>query len=218
MLKQRIIYKMLIENGVAVKYKNFTESRRIVGNPLSTLKIIEDQKVDEVFICDLGRAEPDAVRTITDALMTPVTVAGSIRTMEHVDALIQGSGAEKVVVKDMELAEAVAAKYGKQATVFAYDYGGEAGFYDLPGCVGEVLLTSVDRDGMGTGYDLAALRFDWPVPVVIAGGCGKLVHVKDAFDAGANAAAVSSMFAFSDKSCIKLRSWLVSEGCNVRPA
>lgn len=217
-LKQRIIYKMLIERGVAVKYKRFTESRRIVGNPMSVLKVIEDMKVDEIYICDLNRAEPDAIRAITDNLMTPVTVAGSIRTIEHVDALIQGSGAEKVVMKDVALAEAVAKKYGKQATVFAYDYGGEAGFYDVPDCVGEVLLTSVDRDGMGVGFDVAALRFPYDVPVVIAGGCGKLSHVKDAFEAGANGVAISSMFAFSDKSCIKLRSWLVSSGCNVRAA
>jgi cyclase len=78
------------------------------------------------------------------------------------------------------------------------------------------MLTDVDRDGMGTGFDLEVLKREWSVPVVLAGGCGKLDHVLQAFNAGADGVAISSMFIFSDKSPIKLRSWLVSEGCNVR--
>ena len=82
------------------------------------------------------------------------------------------------------------------------------------------MLTDIDRDGMGTGFDLEVLKRQWDVPVVIAGGCGKLDHALQAFNAGANGVAISSMFFFTDKSPIKLRSWLVSEGAlvrNVRP-
>jgi imidazole glycerol-phosphate synthase subunit HisF len=87
---------------------------------------------------------------------------------------------------------------------------------DVPDYAGEVLLTDIDRDGMGKGFDLDVLKRRWNVPVVIAGGCGKLDHVKQAFNAGADGVAISSMFFFSDKSPIKLRSWLVSEGATVR--
>lgn len=217
MPQHRIICKLLVENQTLVKYKRFTESKRIVGNPVSTVMILRDMVLDEFFICDLGYADPAFIRTMTDELFSPVTVAGSIKTMAHVDALIREAGADKVVLKDIALAEAVADKYGRQAVVWAFDYGGDAPFFDVPDCVGEIMLTSVDRDGCGVGYDLGALRFPYDVPVVIAGGCGKLAHVKDAMDAGADGVVVSSMFAFTDKSPIKLRSWLVSEGCDVRP-
>jgi cyclase len=63
---------------------------------------------------------------------------------------------------------------------------------------------------------LDVLKQRWDVPVIIAGGCGKLDHALQAFNAGADAVAISSMFFFSDKSPIKLRSWLVSEGATVR--
>lgn len=217
MLKRRIIAKLLVENGVLVKYRQFTQGRRIAGNPVSTARILEDQKVDEFLICDMGVIDPALVRLMTAELFTPVTVAGGIHTIEQVDALIQDCGADKVVVKSLTLAEMIAHKYGCQAVVWAIDYRGAfAGV--APDCAGEALLTSVDRDGMGSGYDLDALVALWTVPVVLAGGCGKLSHARDAFAAGADGCAVSSMFMFSDKSPVKLRSWLVSEGCQVRAA
>lgn len=216
MLRRRIIAKLLVENGVLVKYRQFTEGRRIVGDPVSTARILEDQRVDEFYICDIGIIYPALVRAMTDALLTPVTVAGSIRTVDQAMHLIQECGADKVVVRDIQVAEQLARRLGAQSVVWSLDYCGDAPYFDVPDCVGEVILTSVDRDGTGTGLDTAALRFPYRVPVVIAGGCGRLNHVKQAFDAGADGVAVASMFAFSDKSPVKLRSWLASEGCNVR--
>lgn len=216
MLKRRIIMKILIEDGVAIKYKQFTKNRRIAGDPVSVLRIAEHQRLDEFIICDVGVINPALVREMTSELFTPVTAAGGIKTMEQVDELIRDCGVDKVVIKGEMFAGAVAAKYGNQAVVWDVSYDEDAAFFHVPECAGEVMLTSVDRDGRGTGFDLAALRFPWPVPVVLAGGCGKLSHVRDAFAAGADGCAVSSMFFFSDKSPIKLRSWLVSEGCQVR--
>jgi cyclase len=135
--------------------------------------------------------------------------------MEHVDALIQGAGVDKVVIKDLPLGEQVARRYGSQAWVFPVDYNGKC-VEDVPSAAGEALLTSIDRDGMGKGFDLLALEREWKIPVVLAGGCGRLDHVRQAFDAGADGAAIASMFFFTDKSPIKLRSWLASEGVAVR--
>jgi imidazole glycerol-phosphate synthase subunit HisF len=205
MLKQRII----------VKFVNFKNKRRLAGNPLSTALIYEDLKLDEMMFCDLQTISPWLIHSVTTGVFTPVTCAGSIHTMEQVDELIGKSGADKVVVRDEPLGCAVAQKYGRQAVVWPIDYFGEC-VDDVPDCAGEVLLTSIDRDGTGKGLDLMVLKRNWRVPVVLSGGCGKLSHARDAFAEGADGVAISSMFFFSDKSPIKLRSWLASEGTNVR--
>ena len=215
MLKRRIIAKFLIEDGKLVKYKQFTTSRRTAGNPVTTARLYEDLRVDEMYFCDLGVIDPAMIRDVTADVFTPVTVAGSINTLRQVDELIQDSGADKVVIKDHQLAEQVANKYGRQAVVWPIDYHTLC-VEDVPDCAGEVLLTDIDRDGMGKGFDLDVLKRQWNVPVVIAGGCGKLDHALQALNAGADGIAISSMFFFGDKSPIKLRSWLVSEGATVR--
>ena len=215
MLKRRIIAKFLIEDGKLVKYRQFTNAKRLAGNPVSTARTYEDQRVDEMYFCDLGVIDPAMIRDVTADVFTPVTVAGSIHSMGQVNELIQNSGVDKVVIKDLPLAEQVATKYGRQAMVWPIDYHTLC-VEDVPDCAGEVLLTDIDRDGMGKGFDLDVLKRQWNVPVVIAGGCGKLDHVKQALNAGANGVAISSMFFFTDKSPIKLRSWLVSEGATVR--
>ena len=215
MLKRRIIAKFLIEDGKLVKYKQFTNAKRLAGNPVTTARTYEDQRVDEMYFCDLGVIDPAMIRNVTADVFTPVTVAGSIHSMGQVNELIQNCGADKVVVKDRELAEAVAKKYGNQAVVWPIDYHTLC-VEDVPDCAGEVILTDIDRDGMGKGFDLDVLKRQWNVPVVIAGGCGKLDHALQALNAGADGIAISSMFFFSDKSPIKLRSWLVSEGATVR--
>jgi len=214
-LKRRIIAKFLIEDGKLVKYRQFTNAKRLAGNPVSMARTYEDQRVDEMYFCDLGVIDPAMIRDVTADVFTPVTVAGSIHSMGQVDELIQDSGVDKVVIKDLPLAEQVAQKYGRQAVVWPIDYHTLC-VEDVPDCAGEVLLTDIDRDGMGKGFDLDVLKRQWNMPVVIAGGCGKLDHAKQAFANNADGVAISSMFFFTDKSPIKLRSWLVSEGATVR--
>jgi len=214
-LKRRIIAKFLIEDGKLVKYRQFTNAKRLAGNPVSMARTYEDQRVDEMYFCDLGVIDPAMIRDVTADVFTPVTVAGSIHSMGQVDELIQNSGVDKVVIKDLPLAEQVATKYGRQAMVWPIDYHTLC-VEDVPDCAGEVLLTDIDRDGMGKGFDLDVLKRQWNMPVVIAGGCGKLDHAKQAFANNADGVAISSMFFFTDKSPIKLRSWLVSEGATVR--
>jgi|APGre2960657505_1045072.scaffolds.fasta_scaffold16614_2 cyclase len=214
-LKRRIIVKFLIENGKLVKYKQFTKHRRLAGNPLSTARIYEDYKLDEMMFCDVGKVDPGLLCDVTDSIFTPASAAGSIKTMAQVDTLIRTAGVDKVVVKDEDLGNAIALKYGRQAVVWAIDYKKKC-VQDVPICAGEVLLTCIDRDGMGTGFDLEPLKRRWKIPVVLNGGCGTLFHVREAFQAGADGVAISSMFFFTDKSPIKLRSWLVSSGCEIR--
>lgn len=219
MVKKRIAAKLLIEDGLLVKYKRFTEQRRVAGDPVSTARTFEDQRVDEFILCDVGKINAKLVKEMTETVFCPVTAAGGIHSLWQVDELIRECGVDRVVVKDDVVGAQVAARYGKQAAVYPFNYHGTAPQVVVPEWAGEVLLTSIDRDGTGVGYDLdAVLRHTYKVPVTLSGGCGKLKHVKEAFDSGASCCTISSMFFFTDRSPIKLRSWLVSEGARVRAA
>ncbi len=85
---------------------------------------------------------------------------------------------------------------------------------------GEILLTSIDRDGTMQGYDLDLLReaaARYPIPIIASGGAGTLQHLADAVTIGhASAIAVGSLFHFTDQSPIKARSFLHTAGLNVR--
>lgn len=216
-LKQRLIAKLLIDpSGTAVKYRQFTQSMCVVGDPVSLCNTLRDAILDEFHFCFLGDADPALVREMNRACMTASSVAGSIRTPEQVDTLIRQCGVDKVVTTVDEVGWYVARNYGVQAAVWPHTYGGDAAFPAVPEWAGEVLLTSVDRDGMMQGMDISALRFPWPVPVVLSGGAGKLSHVKDAFDAGADGVAIGAMFAFTSRTPVQLRAWLRTQGSNVR--
>jgi len=207
MPNRRIIAKFVVENGKLVKYRQFTKHRRLVGNPLPTARMFDEYKVDEILICDVDEVDPAMLCEITDSIFTPVTAAGSIKTMEQVDTLLRTAKVDKVVLKNEDLGNAVALKYGRKAVVWAINYNKKC-VQDVPICAGEVLLTCTSRDGMGTGFDLEPLKKKWKVPVVVSGGCGSFFHVSEAFKAGADGVAIGSMFFFTDKSPIKLRDWL----------
>ena len=84
---------------------------------------------------------------------------------------------------------------------------------------GEVLLTSIDKDGTMEGYDLEMinrLSDALMVPLIASSGAGSLGDCKEAFEAGASAISISSMFFFTDQSPIKVRSFLSSQGIDVR--
>ena len=84
---------------------------------------------------------------------------------------------------------------------------------------GEILLTSIDRDGTMNGYDLdliAHLSDQLDVPLIASSGAGSLADCKAALDAGASAITISSMFIFTDHSPIKVRTYLSTNGVPVR--
>lgn len=81
------------------------------------------------------------------------------------------------------------------------------------------MITSVDRDGTMSGYDLdliADLSDRLEKPLIASSGAGSLKHCMDALNAGASAITISSMFIFSDHSPIKVRSYLATNGVGVR--
>ena len=84
---------------------------------------------------------------------------------------------------------------------------------------GEIMITSIDRDGTMSGYDLDLinrLSERLEKPLIASSGAGSLDHCEQALTAGASAITISSLFIFSDHSPIKVRSYLSSNGVNVR--
>jgi cyclase len=84
---------------------------------------------------------------------------------------------------------------------------------------GEILLTSIDRDGTKAGYDTEMIRFVRPLttlPIIASGGAGKMEHFLEAFLAGADAALAASVFHFREIDVRELKEYLKKHGVNVR--
>jgi len=187
----------------------------------------------------------EIIQNISEQIFMPLTVGGGVRTLGHITDLLR-AGADKVslntqAVRDPAFVKTAAQAFGDQCVTVSIDYkqiapnvfrvfvdgGREQTTHDpltwaqrmQDHSCGEILITSIDRDGTMSGYDadmIARLNETLDVPLVVSGGCGGLQHCMEAFAAGASAVAISSLFLFTDHSPIKLRSHLVSNGINVR--
>jgi cyclase len=187
----------------------------------------------------------DIIGRMSEEIFMPFTVGGGVRTIEDVNAYLQ-AGADKIsvnseAVRRPDFIREAANVFGNQCITVSIDYrqtdarhwnvfidgGREKTLLDPVDWAlrceerhcGEILLTSIDRDGTMKGYDLDMIQrisSRLTVPLIVSGGCGSLQHAIDALEAGASAVAISSMFLFTDHSPIKLRSHLYSRGLNVR--
>ena len=216
MLKKRIIPKFLLRNGRLVKYVQFFEQEREAGNPVSTARVYNDYGADEFIILDIAPSEDsrqgvlDSIAKMSEQIFMPFTVGGGVRTLEHINDLLR-AGADKISVNTQAVRDPGFVKTAAQPVDWALR------MQDM-NC-GEILITSIDRDGTLSGYDvdmIARLNEALDIPLVVSGGCGGLQHCIEAFNAGASAGGISSLFLFTDHSPIKLRSHLVSNGINVR--
>ena len=187
----------------------------------------------------------DAVRRTADSVFIPLTVGGGIRTLADIESLLR-AGADKVslntaALDDPTLITAAATRFGEQCIVVAVDArreGAGHGVYTHGGrrptgrdavawCreaaqrgAGEILLTSMDRDGTGQGYDLEltrAVSAAVPVPVVASGGAGEPEHLRAVLvDGGADAALAASIFHFDAYPVPVTKAYLRDHGVDVR--
>ena len=188
----------------------------------------------------------DIVRQVADSVFIPFTVGGGIRTVDDFTAILR-AGADKVSVnssalKNPQLIEEAAYKFGSQCVVCAIDArrtgGGHWTAYLNGGRIdtgrdavewakeavrrgaGEILLTSMDCDGVKEGYDLELTRAvseSVGVPVIASGGAGQLSHFYDAFtDGKADAVLAASLFHFGEISIPQLKDYLAGRGIPVR--
>jgi imidazole glycerol-phosphate synthase subunit HisF len=189
----------------------------------------------------------DMVRQVADTVFLPFTVGGGVRTMEDAEALLR-AGADKVAVNTAaverpELLTDLSRRFGSQAIVLAVDaraqgggrwevvvHGGrtptgrEAVAWAREGMdrgAGEILLTSMDRDGTKDGFDLLLTRAvadAVTVPVVASGGCGTVAHMAEVLTEGrASAALAASIFHFGEVRIPDAKAQLLREGVEVRP-
>ena len=188
----------------------------------------------------------DIVRQVADSVFIPFTVGGGIRTVGDFTAILR-AGADKVSVnssalKNPQLIEEAAYKFGSQCVVCAIDArrtgdghwtaylnGGRIGTgrdavewakEAVRRGAGEILLTSMDCDGVKEGYDLELTRAvseSVGVPVIASGGAGQLSHFYDAFTEGkADAVLAASLFHFGEINIPQLKDYLAGRGIPVR--
>jgi imidazole glycerol-phosphate synthase subunit HisF len=195
------------------------------------------------------RREPhyDLVHAFAEETTMPLAVGGGVASVAHMDRLLR-LGADKIVINSgairrPELIADGAKAFGSQCIVVSIDAarratggfevlidgGGEPTGFDPVAWArraeslgaGEILLTSIDRDGTMEGYDLELTRAvsdAVTIPVIASGGCGLLIDLVEAVTiAGASAVACSSLFHFTDNKPIKARSFMLSQGVDVRP-
>lgn len=227
-LAHRVIPTILCNGRKLVKGKQFN-AWRTVGLASQAVRIHAARGVDEVCLLDIGATPegrgPDLalVEELSEVLFTPFTVGGGIRSLADVKALLR-AGADNVVLGTMAFAKVpnvvkeIADTVGRQALVVAVDvrkgkvftHSGRhstgmdpaeyAGLMEAEGA-GEILLTSIDREGTMRGYDLdliRSVRDAVTCPLIAHGGCGTYQHMVEAIEAGANAVAAGAMFQFSD--------------------
>lgn len=251
MLKKRIIPKFLVRNGRLVKGVRFHENFREAGNPVSTAKVYDSYGVDELMFVDIDAtpqerpATGSIIERVSEEVFMPFTVGGGIRTLEHIEALLN-SGADKVCIntaalENPQFVTEAARRFGDQCIVVGIDYqrmpdnrqrvvsrcGHLPSEHDpvewalrmQDAHAGEIMLCSIDLDGTMAGYDvdmIAKVADRLEVPLIASSGAGTLQHCHDALEAGASAITISSMFLFSDHSPIKVRTYLATNGVQVR--
>jgi cyclase len=191
----------------------------------------------------------DVVTRAAEEVFIPFTVGGGIRSVEDARRMLR-AGADKVsvntaAVQRPELIAEIAAVFGRQCVVVAIDakarpdgdgwevylHGGRTptGLDVVTWAVratglgaGEVLLTSMDRDGTRDGFDLALTRAVTDavqVPVIASGGVGDLEHLADGvIDGHADAVLAASIFHFGDHTVAEAKSVMAAHGISVRPA
>ena len=188
----------------------------------------------------------DVVRRTAEQCFMPLTVGGGVRKVDDVRKLLL-AGADKVsfntaAVKDPDVINAASEKFGSQCIVVAIDakrvdeerweiftHGGreatgiEAGGFAREMAArgaGEILLTSMDKDGTKSGFDLAltrAIADAVPVPVIASGGVGTLQHLVDGVvDGHASAVLAASIFHFGTYTIGEARAAMAAAGVSVR--
>jgi cyclase len=202
--------------------------------------------LDVTATLEARQARAQTIGAVAKEIFLPLCVGGGIRTEDDAAAAIE-AGADKVSLNTAALANPalitrLAAQYGSQAIVVAIDAlrgpGGRFDVYARSGTTaakrgaiewareaadrgaGEILLTSIDRDGTKSGFDCeltAAVSTAVPIPVIASGGAGTFDHFAEVFTTGrADAALAASIFHFKEKSVSELKSYLAGAGIPVR--
>ncbi len=250
MLTKRIIPCLDIKNGRTVKGVNFVDLKD-AGDPVELAKKYAETGADELVFLDISATEErratliDLVRKVAAAINIPFTVGGGISSVADVDVLLR-NGADKIsinssAVKNLNLINEIAAKYGSQCVVVAIDakqidgdwivhlVGGkvptELNLFDWAKEVeqrgaGEILFTSMNNDGTKNGFAneaLAKLSEIVNIPIIASGGAGTMEHFAETFITGkADAALAASVFHYQEIEIPELKQFLKNQNIAIR--
>ena len=250
MLAKRIIACLDVRDGHVVKGVRFEELRSAgdpaeLARRYNVEGIDELVILDVTATLERRRAMAATVRAVAGELFIPLCVGGGIRNADDASAVVD-AGADKVSLNSAALADpsiitGLARQYGSQAVIVAVDARREGdGFavYSRSATTaaardavewareaesrgaGEILLTSIDRDGTKAGFDCemtAAVSSAVNIPVIASGGAGAFDHFVDVFTAGrADAALAASIFHYAEHSVADLKRHLRAHGLTVR--
>jgi cyclase len=250
MLAKRVIACLDVRDGQVVKGVRFEQLRHAgdpaaLARRYNVEGIDELVILDITATLEKRQTMAATVRAVARELFIPLAVGGGIRGEADAEAVIE-AGADKVslntaALSDPALISRLAARYGSQAVVVAIDAkraGGGYAVYVRSGTAaaargavewareaadrgaGEILLTSMDRDGTRIGFDCdmtAAVSSAVPIPVIASGGAGTFAHFVDVFSAGrADAALAASIFHYAEHSVRALKEHLRDHGIPVR--
>jgi cyclase len=250
MLAKRIIPCLDVKNGRVVKGINFVDLRdagdpvenaeaynQQGADELAFLDITASHEERPIIL--------EVVRRTAEEVFIPLTVGGGVRQLEDIRDLLK-AGADKVSINTAAVAvpafvRQAAERFGSQCIVVAidakrsnggwevYTHGGRTptGIDALAWArrmedygAGEILLTSMDRDGTRLGYDLELTRAvveQVRVPVIASGGVGTLEHLYEGLtDGGASAVLAASIFHYREYAIKEVKAWLRERGVRVR--
>jgi cyclase len=245
----RIIPCLDVRDGRVVKGVNFTDirdagdpeecARRYEAGGADELVVLDISASDEA-----RGAALETVERVARSLFIPLTVGGGVRTIEDFRALLR-AGADRVAINTAavhrpDLIREASAEFGAQAVVLSCDAKRVNDRYEVMvrggkqstgidavewcrqaeelGC-GEILLTSVDRDGTNRGYDLDLLRAvsgAVRISIIASGGAGSCEHFREAIEHGANAVLAASQFHDGRMRIADVKGYLKSEGIPIR--
>jgi len=248
MLKHRVIPCVLLRDWQLVKSINFG-SFRTIGHPTSTARIYNSRNIDELIVLDIDASLNDKeinIEIITDIAnecFMPLTIGGGINTIDNIRTVLN-SGADKVCLNSIALNNPKFIKkasdiFGSQCIVCSIDVKNIEGVYKVfnkkKGVIdinpldlakkyqlygaGEILLTSVDNEGLGNGYDLELIKIfkgQLSIPIILNGGMGSPHDAVKAIENGADAIAAAYIFHFSRWTPNDIKKSLLESGIPAR--
>jgi len=229
MLKHRIIPCVLLKDWQLVKSIGF-ESFRTIGHPTSTARIYNARNVDELIVLDIDASLNDEeinteiITDIANECFMPLTIGGGINTIEDIYKVLN-AGADKIAINskaldDLDFIKQASSIFGSQCIVCSIDVKKVDGVYKVftkkKGLLdinpltlakqyqeygaGEILLTSIDKEGSTNGYDIELIKIfkdQLEIPIILNGGMGEPNHAVEAIQNGADAVAAAYIFHFS---------------------
>lgn len=250
MITKRIIPCLDVRDGKVVKGRKF-QSIKEVADPVKMASFYNEAGADELVFYDITASFEKRklfnkiLKEVASEIFIPLTVGGGIDSLEDFDTVLK-CGADKVsvnsgAIKNPDLIDAAAKKYGNQCVVLSMDVkrvdgkfkvfsmggrentGKDAVSWAVEAVVrgaGELVINSIDTDGVKDGFDiemLSALASKVSVPVVASGGAGKMEDFADLFEkTGVEAGLAASIFHFREVEISDLKKYLKEKGVEVR--